>query len=535
MAASALPPASTGGGADADPAPITPAAPAAAAAAAAVKPKPKPLPPKAPRDAVVPPPPSLSAPGSGAAGMARNTGSLSPLRRTPAGGATSTATDAAPEPPMGAGAASLRATDGRKRSVLAPGQQVTRMCQLRALFDAYAVRPRAGTEADKASEMAAANGRKRNGSAVLSRWGRTGSAKNLLAGGGDGSDGKTASGSSKPPAVTCARLLRLAEDCKLLAPGKLSASQVTLIFAAVKLGRRETISLDRFEEALRRFAVQRDEPFSALVAAAMNAIESRPAAPPPKLRQKSSKSQIKEAAARSKAEAAEAAAAAAAAAAATAGGGGGGGGAASPSSGRSDPSGGGSGRESMGEMEIAADVLPAWNQMKLRRRHRFLVFKIDNEANLISLDAQHSTSRGRRASLGLIASPGGGKVGGGKSAAADAADAAAAAAADAPVFDQLMALLPFADCRFALYDHEYTSPDGRPQSKIWFVSWFPHNASHTAKMAYTYHKKTLRAQLEGVQDCTAASRAALEESVGLRVLQGHGSTDDDDDEYTSDD
>lgn len=33
--------------------------------------------------------------------------------------------------------------------------------------------------------------------------------------------------------------------------------------------------------------------------------------------------------------------------------------------------------------------------------------------------------------------------------------------------------LPFTDCRFAVYDQDYTTPDGRPASKIWFLSWFP--------------------------------------------------------------
>ena len=54
-------------------------------------------------------------------------------------------------------------------------------------------------------------------------------------------------------------------------------------------------------------------------------------------------------------------------------------------------------------------------------------------------------------------------------------------------------------------------------------------------MAYTYHKKKLRGILEGVSDCTAASRTALEAAMGMIVLNGTQSGDDDDDEYSSDD
>ena len=45
--------------------------------------------------------------------------------------------------------------------------------------------------------------------------------------------------------------------------------------------------------------------------------------------------------------------------------------------------------------------------------------------------------------------------------------------------------LPYTDSRYAVYDHEFKTADGRSSSKLWFISWFPNNSTPYNKMAYT--------------------------------------------------
>ena len=70
-------------------------------------------------------------------------------------------------------------------------------------------------------------------------------------------------------------------------------------------------------------------------------------------------------------------------------------------------------------------------------------------------------------------------------------------------YEDMKACLPFTDCRFAVYDQEYRTADGRPASKIWFISWFPENSTPYNKMAYTTAKTSFRDAIPGVFDAMA--------------------------------
>ena len=49
-----------------------------------------------------------------------------------------------------------------------------------------------------------------------------------------------------------------------------------------------------------------------------------------------------------------------------------------------------------------------------------------------------------------------------------------------------------------MYDYDYKLADGRPQSKIFFVSWLPENASPHQMMAYSSAKSQFRDNFTGV-------------------------------------
>jgi cofilin len=68
----------------------------------------------------------------------------------------------------------------------------------------------------------------------------------------------------------------------------------------------------------------------------------------------------------------------------------------------------------------------------------------------------------------------------------------------ASTYDDFVAALPADDCRYGLIDLEFESEDGRPTSKLVFISWNPDTASVRPKMLYAGSKEALKAVLSGV-------------------------------------
>ena len=78
--------------------------------------------------------------------------------------------------------------------------------------------------------------------------------------------------------------------------------------------------------------------------------------------------------------------------------------------------------------------------------------------------------------------------------------------------------LPFTDCRYCVFDQDYESPDGRKVSRIWFISWFPKNATPYNKVAYASGKIKFGEMLPGAFDCQV-SRYITPPPVGLSSFQ----------------
>jgi cofilin len=62
--------------------------------------------------------------------------------------------------------------------------------------------------------------------------------------------------------------------------------------------------------------------------------------------------------------------------------------------------------------------------------------------------------------------------------------------------------------RYAVVDVEFQSPDGRPQSKIVFVSWIPEQTSVMQKMLYSATLESFRQVLRGIMYCVKATDEA---------------------------
>eukprot|EP00898_Chlorokybus_atmophyticus_P006092 jgi/Chlat1/6484/Chrsp45S05980 len=66
-------------------------------------------------------------------------------------------------------------------------------------------------------------------------------------------------------------------------------------------------------------------------------------------------------------------------------------------------------------------------------------------------------------------------------------------------YDAFVACLPENECRYAVYDYDYTNEDMAQKSKIVFVSWTPETAPRRSKMIFASSKSTIKQQLEGIQ------------------------------------
>ena len=83
-------------------------------------------------------------------------------------------------------------------------------------------------------------------------------------------------------------------------------------------------------------------------------------------------------------------------------------------------------------------------------------------------------------------------------------------------YEDFVADLPENDCRYGLIDLEFETDDGRPTSKIVFISWNPDTASVRPKMLYSGSKEAIKSVLTGVGihiNATDYSELDLEASI----------------------
>lgn len=64
-------------------------------------------------------------------------------------------------------------------------------------------------------------------------------------------------------------------------------------------------------------------------------------------------------------------------------------------------------------------------------------------------------------------------------------------------FDDFVEDLPENDCRYGVIDVEFETKDGRPTSKIVFITWNPDTASVRPKMLYSGSKEAVKGELAG--------------------------------------
>ncbi|KAG0350515.1 cofilin, partial [Gamsiella multidivaricata] len=101
--------------------------------------------------------------------------------------------------------------------------------------------------------------------------------------------------------------------------------------------------------------------------------------------------------------------------------------------------------------------LEAFQQLKLGKKLKYIVYKLSDDQKSIVVEKQAETA----------------------------------------TYDEFLKHLPENDCRWAVYDFDYSTADG-DRNKIVFYTWAPDGAKIKSKMLYSSSKDALRRSLNGV-------------------------------------
>ncbi|RYR66533.1 hypothetical protein Ahy_A03g012545 isoform C [Arachis hypogaea] len=66
-------------------------------------------------------------------------------------------------------------------------------------------------------------------------------------------------------------------------------------------------------------------------------------------------------------------------------------------------------------------------------------------------------------------------------------------------YDDFMASLPADECRYAVYDFDFTTDENCQKSKIFFIAWSPDSSKVRMKMVYASSKDRFKRELDGIQ------------------------------------
>ncbi|KAG6781052.1 hypothetical protein POTOM_013933 [Populus tomentosa] len=99
-------------------------------------------------------------------------------------------------------------------------------------------------------------------------------------------------------------------------------------------------------------------------------------------------------------------------------------------------------------------------ELKAKRSHRFIVFKIEEKTQQVVVETLGEPQQS---------------------------------------YDDFTDSLPIDECRYAVYDFDFTTDENVQKSKIFFVAWSPDASKIRSKMLYASSKDRFRRELDGVQ------------------------------------
>ncbi|KAI1317595.1 cofilin [Mortierella claussenii] len=130
---------------------------------------------------------------------------------------------------------------------------------------------------------------------------------------------------------------------------------------------------------------------------------------------------------------------------------------------------------------VTADqtCLEAFQELKLRKKLKYIIYKLSDNNSEIVVEEKAETA----------------------------------------TYDEFLEKLPKDDCRWAVYDFDFSTPDGE-RNKIVFYSWSPDDAKIKSKMLYSSSKDALRKTLNGVAfEVQGTDRDEVEYETVLEKVQ----------------
>mmetsp|Transcript_2113 Transcript_2113/g.3018 ORF Transcript_2113/g.3018 Transcript_2113/m.3018 type:complete len:137 (+) Transcript_2113:38-448(+) len=108
---------------------------------------------------------------------------------------------------------------------------------------------------------------------------------------------------------------------------------------------------------------------------------------------------------------------------------------------------------------VSDEVVEAFNQVKLGRKHRYAVLRINDDNTQVVVEKIEDASK---------------------------------------TYEDFTGELPSDECRYGVVDYEYKTKDGRATSKMLFVVWAPDSARIKSKMLITSTKDAVKKKLVGI-------------------------------------
>ncbi|XP_028807189.1 actin-depolymerizing factor 7-like [Neltuma alba] len=109
-------------------------------------------------------------------------------------------------------------------------------------------------------------------------------------------------------------------------------------------------------------------------------------------------------------------------------------------------------------MAVSDDCKIKFQELKAKRSYRFIIFKIEEQQIVVE------------------------SVGGPNES-----------------YDDFTSSLPSNECRYAVYDFDFTTDENCQKSKIFFIAWSPDTSKVRMKMVYASSKDRFKRELDGIQ------------------------------------
>ncbi|KAK4776787.1 hypothetical protein SAY86_005475 [Trapa natans] len=84
-------------------------------------------------------------------------------------------------------------------------------------------------------------------------------------------------------------------------------------------------------------------------------------------------------------------------------------------------------------------------------------------------------------------------------------------------YDDFTGSLPADECRYCVYDFDFTTNENCQKSKIFFIAWSPDSSRIRSKMVYASSKDRFKRELDGIQ---VELQATDPSEMSLDIIKG---------------